>query len=97
MPGDRVAIYVTASDPQLAANQRSRMQQYADAMGWSVVHCFERNGLAALVAAADDRAFDRLLCWRSAELKGMETLLAELARCGVDFLALAQSCAALPE
>jgi hypothetical protein len=96
MPVDRVAIYVAASDPQLAANQRSRMERYADAMGWSVVHCFERHSLAALLAAADDHAFERLLCWRSAELDA-ETLLAELARCGIDFLALAQSCAALPE
>jgi DNA invertase Pin-like site-specific DNA recombinase len=97
VPPDRVAIYVTAPDLQLAAHQRARIERYAHAMGWSVVQRPEREDLSSLLAAAAARAFDRVLCWRISEIDLADTLLAALERHNVDLLAVAQSCAAMPE
>ena len=96
MPPDRVAIYVTTKDPQLAANQRARMERYAHLMGWNVVPRPERDDLPSLVAAAA-HAFDRVLCWRTSEIGHAEALLGGLQRHRVELLAVAQSCAGLPE
>src|SRR6476620_3517051 len=97
MPPDRVAIYVTTKDPQLAANQRARMERYARAMGWKVVHRPERDDLTSLVAAAAAHAFERVLCWRTSEIGHADALLDGLRRHRVELLAVAQSCTALPE
>jgi hypothetical protein len=97
VPPDRVVIYVTTKDPQLAVNQRARIERYAVAMGWSVVQGPERDDFASLLAAAGAHAFDRGLCWRTSEIGHAEELLAGLTRYSVELLAVTQSCAALSE
>jgi hypothetical protein len=97
VPSDRVAIYLTNNDPQLAANQRARIERYSEAMGWTVVPRPDRDHLPSLLAAAADRAFDRVLCWRTNEIGHAGALLAGLQQRGVTLLAVAQSCAAMPE
>ena len=97
VPADRVVIYVTTRDAQLAGNQRARIERYAAAMGWSVVQGPERDDPTSLLAAASAHAFDRVLCWRTSEIRHAEELLGSLKRCGVEWLAVAQSCAALSE
>jgi DNA invertase Pin-like site-specific DNA recombinase len=93
----RVAIFVTTNDHQLAANQRARMERYADAMGWTVARCVEADDQSGLLAAAAIHAFDRVLCWRTSEVGRADVLLGALARHGIELLAVAQSCAAMPE
>jgi hypothetical protein len=47
--------------------------------------------------AAAGRTFDRLVCWRTNEVGQVDALLAALGRHGIEWLAVAQSCAAMPE
>src|SRR4051812_17017578 len=82
MPSDRIAIYVTAKDPQLAANQRARMERYAEAMAWTVVSRVARDDRPALLTGASDHTFQRVVCWRIAEIDDVDELLAELERHG---------------
>jgi hypothetical protein len=71
------------------------MQRYADNMGWTVT-VIEDNP-HRLVDSAATGSFDLALCWRTSDLRDAEFLLDRLAACGIELLAVAQSCAALPE
>jgi hypothetical protein len=95
LPTRRVAIYISNADSCLAANQRAAMQRYADNMDWTVT-VIEADRQRLLDGAATS-AFDLVLCWRTADLRDAEFLLERLSAHGVELLALAQSCAALPE
>jgi len=91
----RVAIYISDADSRLAANQRTAMQRYAGNMGWIVtVVSDDRQGL---LDGAATSAFDLVLCWRIGDLRDPEFLFERLSAHGVGLLAVAQSCAALPE
>ena len=91
----RVAIYVSNADSRLAANQRAAMQRYADNMDW-IVTVIEDDRHRLLDGAATS-AFDLVLCWRTRDLRDAEFLFERLSAHGVELLAVAQSCAALPE
>jgi DNA invertase Pin-like site-specific DNA recombinase len=91
----RAAIYVRSGDQFLAANQRVALQRYAENMDW-IVTVIEDDG-QRLLAAAATAAFDLVLCWRTSDLEDAEFLLRRLSAHGVELLAVAQSCAALPE
>ena len=97
MPPDyRVGLYIHASDPQLAANQRAALRLYAENMGWTVV--IEMGGeIEPLIHAAAEHAIQLVLCWRLSDMPEAESLLIRLHTTGVDLLPLAQSCAALQE
>lgn len=91
----RVAIYISNADSPLATNQRAAMQRYADNMDW-IVSVIEDDRQRLLDGAATS-AFDLVLCWRTGDLWDAEVLFERLSAHGVDLLAVAQSCAALPE
>jgi hypothetical protein len=91
----RVAIYISNADARLAANQRAAMQRYADNMDW-IVTVIEEDRQRLLDRAATS-AFDLVLCWRTGDLRDAEFLFERLSAHGVELLAVAQSCAALPE
>jgi len=82
----RVAIYIANADSGLAANQRAAMQRYAENMDCQ-----------RLLSGAATSAFDLTLCWRTGDLRDAELLVERLSAHGVELLAVAQSCAALPE
>ena len=91
----RVAIYISNADSRLAANQRAAMQRYADNMDW-IVTVIEDDRQRLLDGAATS-SFDLVLCWRTGDLRDAEFLFERLSDHGIELLALAQSCAALPE
>ena len=91
----RVAIYISNADSRLAANQRASMQRYAENMNW-VVTVVEDDRQRLLDSAATS-AFDLVLCWRTGDLRDAAFLFERLSAHGVEFLAVAQSCAALSE
>ena len=91
----RVAIYISNADSRLAANQRAAMQRYADNMDW-IVTVIEDDRQHLLDGAATS-AFDLVLCWRTSDLRDAEFLFERLSAHRVELLAVAQSCAALPE
>jgi hypothetical protein len=91
----RVAIYLSDADSRLAANQRAALQRYADHMHW-IVTVIEDDRQCLLDRAATS-AFDLVLCWRTSDLRDAELLFERLSAHGVELLAVAQSCAALPE
>jgi hypothetical protein len=95
LPTRCVAIYVYNADSRLAANQRAAMQRYADNMDW-IVTVIEDDRQRLLDGAATS-AFDLVLCWRTGDLRDAEFLLERLLVHGVELLAVAQNCAALPE
>lgn len=91
-----VGLYIHASDPQLAANQRAALRLYAENMGWTIV--IEVAGeIEPLIRAAAEHAIQLVLCWRLSDMPEAESLLTRLHATGVDLLPLAQSCAALQE
>ncbi|HEY2153162.1 MAG TPA: hypothetical protein VGH34_20300 [Vicinamibacterales bacterium] len=71
------------------------MQRYADNMGWRVTVIEDDSHRLVDNAAAG--AFDLALCWRTSELRDAEFLLERFAAYGIELLAVAQSCSALPE
>jgi hypothetical protein len=79
----------------LSANQRAVMQRYADNKGWRVTVIEDDSHRLVDNAAAG--AFDLALCWRTSELRDAEFLLERFAAYGIELLAVAQSCSALPE
>ena len=92
----RVGLYIHASDPQLAANQRAALRLYAENMGWTIT--IEIAGeIEPLIQAAAEHAIQLVLCWRLNDMPEAESLLARLHATGVDLLPLAQSCVALQE
>jgi hypothetical protein len=91
----RVAIYISKADSHLAANQRAAIQRYADNMDW-IVTVIEDDRQRLLDGAAAS-VFDLVLCWRTGDLRDAEFLVERLSAHGVGLLAVAQSCAALPE
>jgi len=91
----RVAIYISNADSRLAANQRAAMQRYAANMDWRVT--VVEDDRQRLLDGAATLAFDLVLCWRTGDLRDAELLFERLSAYGVELLALAQSCAALPE
>ena len=92
----RVGLYIHASDPQLAANQRAALRLYAENMGWTVM--IEMAGeIEPLIHAAAEHAIQLVLCWRLSDMPEAESLVTRLHTTGVDLLPLAQSCAALQE
>ena len=92
----RVGLYIHASDPQLAANQRAALRLYAETMGWAIT--IETAGeIEPLIHAAAEHAIQLVLCWRVSDMPEAESLFARLRTTGVDVLPLAQSCAALQE
>jgi hypothetical protein len=91
----RVAIYISNADSRLAANQRAAMQRYVDNMDW-IVTVIEDDRQRLLERAATS-AFDLVVCWRTGDLRDPEFLFERLSAHGVELLAVAQSCAALPE
>ncbi|HZJ33438.1 MAG TPA: hypothetical protein VFD21_17815 [Vicinamibacterales bacterium] len=91
----RVAIYIANADSGLAANQRAAMQRYAENMDWTVT--VVEDDSQRLLSGAATSAFDLTLCWRTGELRDAELLVERLSAHGVELLAVAQSCAALPE
>ena len=97
MPGKYlVGLYICASDPQLAANQRAALRRYAENMGWTIA--IEAAGeIEPLVHAAAEHTIQLVLCWRLSDMPEAESLLTRLRTTGVDLLPLAQSCAALQE
>jgi hypothetical protein len=91
-----VGLYIHASDPRLAANQRAALRLYAENMGWTVV--IEMAGeIEPLIHAVADHAIQLVLCWRLSDIPEAESLFTRLRTTGVDLLPLAQSCAALQE
>jgi hypothetical protein len=91
-----VGLYVRASDPQLAANQRAALRHYAENMGWTIT--IEMAGeIEPLIHAAADHAIQMVLCWRLSDMPEAESAFIRLHQTGVDLLPLAQSCAALQE
>ena len=97
MPGKYlVGLYICASDPQLAANQRTALRRYAENMGWTIA--IETAGeIEPLIHAAAEHAIQLVLCWRLSDMPEAELLLTGLQTTGADLLPLAQSCAALQE
>ena len=92
----QVGLYVQASDPQLAANQRAALRHYAENMGWTIL--IETAGdVEPLIHAAAKHAIQLVLCWRLTDMPEAESVLTRLHPTGVDLLPLAQSCAALQE
>jgi hypothetical protein len=92
----RVGLYIHASDPQLAANQRAALRLYADNMGWTIM--IESAGaIEPLIDAVAEHGIQLVLCWRLSDMPEAESLFTRLQTMGVDLLPLAQSCAALPE
>ena len=91
-----VGLYIHASDPQLAANQRAALRLYAENMGWTIM--IEAIGdIEPLVHAAAEHAIQLVLCWRLSDMPEAEPLVTRLRTTAVDLLPLAQSCAALQE
>jgi hypothetical protein len=91
-----VGLYIDASDPQLAANQRAALRRYAENMGWTIT--IEIAGeIEPLIHAAGEHAIQLVLCWRLSDMPEAESLFTRLRAIGVDLLPLAQSCAALQE
>ena len=91
-----VGLYLHASDPHLAANQRAALRHYAENMGWTIV--IEMAGeIEPLIQAAADQTIQLVLCWRLSDMPEAESVLTRLRPTGVDLLPLAQSCAALQE
>ena len=90
-----VGLYIHASDPQLAANQRAALRLYADNMGWTIL--VEAGEIEPLIHAAAEHAIQLVLCWRLSDMPESESLLTRLHTTGVDLLPLAQCCAALQE
>jgi len=94
--GVPVGLYIHASDPQLAANQRAALRLYAENIGWTIT--IETTGeIEPLIHAAAERAIQLVLCWRLSDMPEADALMARLRTAGVDLLPLAQSCAALQE
>ena len=91
-----VGLYIHASDPQLAANQRAALRLYAKNMGWTIM--IETAGeIEPLIQAAAEHVIQLVLCWRLSDMPAADALLTGLHTTGVDLLPLAQSCAALQE
>ena len=92
----RVAIVPTAAEPWIAENQRAALHRYAKAMGWTVAIDVKRD-MSALLEAINAQTLDIVLCWRTSELIDADALFNALHGHDTEFLALAQSCAALAE
>jgi hypothetical protein len=91
----RVTIYISNAESRLATNQRAAMQRYADNMHWAVTVI--EDDRQQLLDGAAASAFDLVLCWRTGDLRDAEFIFERLSAHGVELLAVAQSCAALPE
>ena len=90
MPQNRVGLYIHASDPQLAANQRAALRLYAENIEMA-------GEIEPLIHAATEHAIQLVLCWRLSDMPEAESLVTRLHTTGVELLPLAQSCAALQE
>ena len=88
-------MYISNADSRLAANQRAAMQRYANNMDW-IVTVIEDDRQRLLDGAAAS-VFDLVLCWRTSDIRDADSLFGRLSSYGVELLAVAQSCAALPE
>ena len=90
------AIYLPTADAVLAGNQRAALTRYAIAMGWTIVGDAgpDQSRITALAASG---SIDVVLSWRTSEVPDLDGLLAACRVHQVEFLALAQSCSALPE
>src|SRR5262245_43608533 len=92
----RAAIYLPTVDPLVVPNQRAALIRYAAAMGWTVVADVGGDqGRARALAAS--RSIDLVLSWRHDDVPDLGRLLSDCRAHHVEFLALAQSCAALAE
>jgi hypothetical protein len=96
VPQKRAAIYLPTVDQLLVQNQRAALIRYATAMGWTVVADVgpDRRQVRALAAGG---SIDVVLSWRMNDVPALAWLLSQCRVHHVEFLALAQSCAALAE
>ena len=92
----RTAIYLPTVDPLLVPNQRAALTRYATAMGWTVIADAgpDQNQVRSLAAGG---SIDLVLSWRLDDVPDLGSLLSQCRVHHVEFLALAQSCAALAE
>src|SRR5579862_209972 len=100
----KAAIYARVSTlDQEPENQLQELRRYVEARGWIVVEYVDRGvsgakdrrpALDQLLADAQRRRFDVLVCWRldrlGRNLKHLITLLDELQALGVAFVSLAE-------
>ena len=96
MAEKRAAIYLVAADPLVAWNQRAALARYATAAGWSIAaDASSDTKRARELAASGD--IDIVLTWQNHDSPDEIDVVTACRTNGIEFLALAQSCAALAE
>jgi len=81
---------------ELARNQRAALKRYASAAVWSIVVDVSSDAKRARELAAS-RAIDIVLTWQLHDSPDEIDVVTTCRTMNIDFLALAQSCAALAE
>jgi hypothetical protein len=91
----RAAICGATTVGDLDVNRRDVLQRYAENMGWTIVDI--PGDIRSVVNAAAEGRIDIVILWRFEDVVDGEELVRSLQSLNVECLALAQSCAALPE
>ncbi|HEY1308263.1 MAG TPA: hypothetical protein VGF24_32160 [Vicinamibacterales bacterium] len=96
MAEKRAAIYLVTTDPLLARNQRAALARYASAAGWSIAVDVSSDTKRAKELAASG-VIDIVLTWQIHDSPDEIDVVTACRTNNIEFLALAQSCAALAE
>jgi DNA invertase Pin-like site-specific DNA recombinase len=100
----RAAIYIRVSTSDQNAEMQTReLNEYATRQGWDILATYQdvmsgaksnRPGLAKVMADAQMKRFDVLLCWKldrfGRSLVDCLNNIQELERCGIRFIAVTQ-------